>query len=86
MAKVTIRSKLFSEDFQTPATRIFWVRDDKEGYVYDVTDKPGTLGRQVCRGMWYTGSTLMATADTLATVIRREMARGRRSLQREMSR
>jgi hypothetical protein len=82
----TVRSKVFSQDFDTPTTRTFWVRDDREGYVYDVTDRPGTTGKQVCGGLWNSGYALMATSDTLPAVVRRELARRRRQVQREMSR
>ena len=43
------------------------------GYVYDVTEKHGTLGQQVCIGMSSSGHTLMATNESLPRVIRRNV-------------
>lgn len=84
---ITITSKYLSDDYQTRETRTYWVSDTaRSGYVHDVTDKPGTLGPQVCEGLYSTGSTLMANTDTLASVIRRELARRRRMVERETAR
>lgn len=83
----TITSKYLSDDLQTRETRTYWVSDTaRSGYVHDVTDKPGTSGPQVCEGLYHTGSTLMANADTLAVVIRRELARRRKMAARETAR
>ena len=43
------------------------------GYVYDVTERPGTTGTQVCVGMSSRGHTLTATQETLPAVIRRNV-------------
>jgi len=47
------------------------------GYVYNVTHKSGTLGRQVCRRMYYTGHTLSWNPCTgsLAKLLRKEAAK-----------
>ena len=45
-------------------------------YVYDVTDQPGTLGRQLCYGLDHTGHTLMVRDGideaSLRAIIHRE--------------
>ena len=43
------------------------------GYIYDVTDKPGTLGQQVCDRMYHTGSTLTATDESFHRVLKRHL-------------
>lgn len=41
------------------------------GYVYlETQGKPGTLGKQICSGGGFTGSTLSATPDTFEAVCR----------------
>ena len=50
---------------------------DGRGYVIDVDGKGGS--RQVCERLASTGSTLMASRDTLPEVIRREYRAMRRS-------
>jgi hypothetical protein len=52
--------------------REFWV-PTHGGYVYEVKGaNHGVLGRQVCRRLSRTGSTLWATPETLIDVIRTE--------------
>ena len=59
-------------------SRTFVVRRDGErGYVYEVVDGGGRW--QVCERLSSQGSTLMADADTLLAVIRREHKRSRAS-------
>jgi hypothetical protein len=49
----------------------FWVPDNG-GYVrLECGDRHGTLGRQICEGGGFMGSTLMADENTLAWVTRR---------------
>ena len=59
----------------------FWVRDEG-GYVRLESDgKTGTLGRQICDGGGFMGSTIMADAETLAKVARRWNAQRRAAQQ-----
>lgn len=51
------------------------------GHVHDITQRPGTLGPQVCDGLGGAGNTLSTTGD-LATLIRRELRRALRSWER----
>ncbi len=46
-----IKSRVMNREFE------FWCPDNG-GYIRDVTNKPGTLGSQVCDGGGYTGSCL----------------------------
>lgn len=56
-------------------TRTYWAPFDG-GYVCDVSEQPGQLGRQVCRGLSGTGSTLDWDARRpLAELIRHEARR-----------
>jgi hypothetical protein len=58
-----------------PETRYYW-RPLRGGYVYDVTDRPGTTGQQVCDRMASLGSTLYCgESQDLTALIRREMRR-----------
>jgi hypothetical protein len=82
---VRVTSRLFSPDLDTPTARIFWVPAEG-GYIHDVTEQPGTSGPQVCEGLGRAGNTLMATPATLGRVVRRELARARASLRRELGR
>ena len=62
----------------------FWVRDEG-GYVrLESDDKPGTLGRQICAGGGFMGSTIMADAETLEAKARR-WYRAYRAAQREFA-
>lgn len=64
MARMTIKTR-------DQGTLQFFV-PDAGGYVRLESDaQPGTLGRQICEGGGFTGSTLQATPETLATVARR---------------
>jgi len=82
---VRVTSKLFSADFDTPVERIFWVPSGG-GYVRDVSEQPGTLGPQVCEYLDSRGNTLTATPETLGRIVRRELAKRRAWLKREMAR
>ena len=63
-------------------TRRYWAPSDT-GYIYDVTDQPGTLGSQVCGELSGGGSTLSAhrgPGGSVAVKIRREVRALVRSL------
>ena len=85
-ARVTIRSRYLSDYLDTLAERTYWVsgskREGESCYVHDISDpaRPGTLGPQVCRGLWERGTALLATEASLARVVRRELARRRREI------
>jgi hypothetical protein len=65
MARITINTR-------DSGALSFFVRDDKEGYVYlESPNRSGTLGQQICEGGGTMGNTLMADSTTLATVARR---------------
>jgi hypothetical protein len=64
-------------------TREFWVPQNG-GYVHEITsERPGTLGQQVCDGLCNRGSTLSASRQGLLHCIRREYRSMRRAEQRE---
>lgn len=75
---ITITSRYLSDD-GTLATRKYWI-PATGGYVRDVTHHPGTLGPQTCEKLHDAGSTLLATPENFARVIRRELARRRREI------
>lgn len=54
--------------------RMFWVRGDKPGYVYEEygASRTGTLGKQACNHLGHMGSTLFCSQERLLHVIRRE--------------
>ena len=60
-------------DIETGDVREFWVRGDRDGYVYEIYDgRPGTLGQQVCDRLEHSGSTLSCRRSDLLSLIRRE--------------
>ena len=61
--ELTIKSR-------TEGTFSFWM-NDTGGYIFLESDeKPGTLGQQICKGGYFSGSTLRATPDTFEKVCR----------------
>lgn len=49
---------------------MFWKRDERDAYIYDVTYQPGVLGRQICDGGEYGGSCLSCSDDRFEEVVR----------------
>jgi hypothetical protein len=75
MARFTIKTRINGD-------MDFWVRDEG-GYVRLESDGcPGTLGRQICDGGGFRGSTIMADAQSLEAKARR-WYRAYRALQRQ---
>ena len=67
------------------AERTFWVPING-GYVRETAEeRPGTLGWQVCGGLYHTGSTLEAGRETLLDAIRYEARACIREQERERS-
>ncbi len=55
---------------RTAGTFSFWM-NDVGGYIFLEADgKPGTLGQQICKGGYFSGSTLSATPETFEKVCR----------------
>jgi len=71
-------------DGSMPATleRHYIVVGRDRGYVYDVTDAEGTLGVQVGAGLCGRGEMLISGVAGLASVIRREVRRVIRRMER----
>lgn len=61
--ELTIKSR-------TEGTFNFWM-NEAGGYIFLESDgKPGTLGQQICKGGYFSGSTLSATPETFGKVCR----------------
>lgn len=52
-------------------------------YIYDVTEKPGCLGEQVCNRMCGLGSTLRTNRDDWENVIKRELRKWAYDIRRD---
>jgi hypothetical protein len=62
--EITLKSRKLNKTFT-------FFKSSGNAYVYDSTYQPGTLGRQICCGGHYGGSTLTATDDNFESVCRR---------------
>jgi hypothetical protein len=62
--EITIKSRKLGREFT------FW-KSAGDNYVYDSTYQPGTLGKQICEGGYYSGNTLTATDESFEGVCRR---------------
>jgi len=76
-------------DVESGETREYWCPRGG-GYVYQVSDDhPGTLGLQVCGGLWLMGSTLSCSATEsypLVALIRYEARARYRAMDRDEER
>jgi hypothetical protein len=63
--EITIKSRKLQRKFT------FFKTSGRHGYVYDSTYQPGTLGRQICNGGFYGGSTITASDENFEAVCRR---------------
>lgn len=55
---------------RTAGTFSFWM-NAAGGYIFLESDgKPGTLGQQICKGGYFSGSTLSGTPETFEKVCR----------------
>lgn len=52
-------------------------------YIYDVTEKPGCLGEQVCERMKGCGSTLRTDRDDWENVVKRELRKWAYDIRRD---
>jgi len=49
------------------------------GGIYDITEFPGTLGQQICKGLHYVGNTLSWDDETpIVEILRKELRRRKR--------
>lgn len=80
----TVTLKLKNPDTDRLETRTFWVcaRTSASGYVYDVTDQPGTLGKQVSDSL----GDMMMCADNEASLERAIKRAQRRRLRQHRER
>jgi hypothetical protein len=63
--ELTIKSRKLNKTFK------FFKNYGPHQYIFDSTHKPGCLGRQICVGGYYGGSTLTASDETFEAVCRR---------------
>ncbi len=62
--QITLKSRKLGKSFT-------FFKSSGNAYVYNSTYQPGTLGKQICRGGQYGGSTLTASDDNFEAVCRR---------------
>ena len=71
--------RLFDPSTQEMSVRTYWV-SDAGGYVRDVTDAPGTLGRQVSWSLAATGDMMCLSVSDAAALPRQIRLAQRRRL------
>jgi hypothetical protein len=74
------------DEYGEAMVREFWVPEGG-GYVREIsTNRPGTLGLQVCEWLAHSGNTLTSSRDGLLALIRAEYRRAVAATQREQAR
>lgn len=63
--EITLRSRKLGKTFT------FYKASGGSAHVFDSTDKPGNLGKQICARGYYGGLTLTATDENFERVCRR---------------
>jgi len=78
----TFTMTAYDPDLARRTTRTYWC-SDRGGYVYDVTDRPGTLGRQVSYALGGSGDMMeVPSPDDLPRAVRAAQRRRLRAWRR----